>query len=126
MAFYRDVVKAHLEVDPRYLQPLAAVLCRFQMPWSVSLAGDFAERQAYVAAHGVFTLADYYRDVVLLLWSYWGIDRLAPKREDARRALVQLRRYRAALRKAAGRGVAGREPEGVAEIVPPSLVTAAH
>src|SRR5262245_37843047 len=93
------------------------------MPWSASLAGDFAERQAYVAAHGVFTLADYYRDVVRLLWSYWGIDRLAPKRGDARRALVQLRRYRAALRKAAGCGVAGSdaevEPEGTAETVPP-------
>src|SRR5262245_43105802 len=126
MAFYRDVVKAHLDLDAGYLQPLAAVLFRFQMPWSASLAGDFAERQAYVAAHGVFTLADYYRDVVQLLWSYWGIDRLAPKRGDARPALVQLRRYRAALRKAAGRGVAGREPEGAAEIVPPSLVIAAH
>src|SRR5215468_12794834 len=122
MAFYRDVVKAHLELDPGYLQPLAAVLFRFQMPWSASLAGDFAERQAYVAAQGVFTLADYYQDVVQFLWSYWGIDRLAPKRGDARRALVQLRRYRAALRKAAGCGVAGsdaEEPEGAAEIVPP-------
>jgi len=129
MAFYRDVVKAHLDLDAGYLQPLTAVLFRFQMPWSASLAGDFAERQAYVAAHGVFTLADYYQDVVQLLWSYWGIDRLAPKRGDARRALVQLRRYRVALRKAAGRGVAGsdaEEPEGAAEIVPPSPVTAAR
>jgi acyl-[acyl-carrier-protein] desaturase len=130
MAFYRDVVKAHLDLDPGYLEPLAAVQFRFQMPWSAALAGDFAERQAYVAAHGVFTLADYYQDVVQLLWSYWGIDRLAPREEGARRALVQLRRYRAALRKAAGRGVAGRdaevEPEGAAEIVPPSPLTAAR
>jgi acyl-[acyl-carrier-protein] desaturase len=129
MAFYRDVVKAHLDLDPGYLRPLAAVMPRFEMPWSASLAGDFAERQAYVAAHGVFTLADYYHDVVQLLWSYWGIDRLAPREEGARRALVQLRRYRAALRKAAGRGVTGRdaeaEPEGAAEIVPPPP-TAAH
>ena len=129
MAFYRDVVKAHLELDPGYLQPLAAVMPRFQMPWSASLAGDFLQRQAYVAAHGVFTLADYYHDVVQFLWSYWGIDRLAPHEEDARRALVQLRRYRMVLRKAAGRGVTGRdveaEPEGAAEIVPPPP-TAAH
>jgi acyl-[acyl-carrier-protein] desaturase len=129
MAFYRDVVKAHLDLDPGYLRPLAAVMPRFEMPWSASLAGDFAERQAYVAAHGMFTLADYYHDVVQLLWSYWGIDRLAPHEEDARRALVQLRRYRTVLRKAAGRGVTGRdaeaEPEGAAEIVP-STPTAAH
>ena len=130
MAFYRDVVKAHLDLDPGYLQSLAAVMPRFQMPWSPSLAGDFLQRQAYVAAHAVFTLADYYHDVVQFLWSYWGIDRLAPREEGARRALVQLRRYRAALRKAAGGGVTGRdadvEPERAAEIVLRSSVTAAR
>jgi acyl-[acyl-carrier-protein] desaturase len=130
MAFYRDVVKAHLELDPGYLQPLAAVLFRFQMPWSASLAGDFAERQAYVAAHGVFTLADYYHDVVQLLWSYWGIDRLVPHEEGARRALVQLRRYRAALRKSTGRGGTGLDaevaPKCAAEIVPRSRAITAH
>jgi acyl-[acyl-carrier protein] desaturase len=129
MAFYRDVVKVHLELDSGYLQPLAAVMCRFQMPWSASCAGDFAERQAYVAAHGVFTLADYYHDVVQFLWSYWAIDRLAPPRGEARRALAQLRRYRAALRKAAGCRVAGLaaegEPEGAAETVPSSLASRA-
>ena len=122
MAFYRDVVKAHLELDPGYLQPLAAVMIRFQMPWSAAFAGEFAERRAYIAAHGVFTLADYYRDVVQFLWSYWGIDQLAPHEEDARRALVQLRWYRAALRKSADRGVAGLdgevEPERAAETLP--------
>jgi acyl-[acyl-carrier-protein] desaturase len=122
MAFYRDVVKAHLDLDPGYLQPLAAVMTRFQMPWSASFAGDFAERQAYVAAHGVFTLADYYHDVVQFLWSYWGISRLAPLRGAARRAQVQLRRYRAALRKSAGHGFAGLdgelEPERAAETLP--------
>jgi acyl-[acyl-carrier-protein] desaturase len=102
MAFYRDVVKAHLDVDPGYVQPLAAVMLRFQMPWSAAFAGDFAERQAYIAAHGGFTLADYYRDVVQFLWSYWEIDRVAPRQGDARRALVELRKYRAILRKSVG------------------------
>jgi hypothetical protein len=97
-------------------------MIRFQMPWSAAFAGEFAERQAYIAAHGVFTLADYYRDVVQFLWSYWGIDQLASHEEDARRALVQLRWYRAALRKSADRGVAGLdgevEPERAAETLP--------
>src|SRR5262249_50259406 len=130
MAFYRDVVKAHLELDAGYLRPLAAVMPRFQMPWSASLVGDFAERQAYVAAQGVFTLADYYHDVVQFLWSYWGIDRLAPGRGDARRALVQLRRYRAVLRKSAGGGFTGGDaevrPKRTAEPVPSPRTTAAH
>ena len=34
MTFYRDVVKAHLDLDPDYLRPLAAVMFRFEVPWS--------------------------------------------------------------------------------------------
>ena len=129
MAFYRDVVKAHLDLDPGYVQPLAAVMLRFQMPWSAAFAGDFAERQAYVAAYGGFTLADYYHDVVQFLWSYWEIDRVAPRQGDARRALVELRKYRAILRKSVGGGEgldARREPEAAAEGTPSSPVTAGH
>jgi len=33
------------------------------------------------------------------LWSYWGLDGRTLQQEETRRALVQLRRYRAALRK---------------------------
>lgn len=99
MAFYRDVVKAHLDVDPGYLRPLAAVMLRFEMPWSGSVLRDFEERRALLAAQGVFHLSDYLDDVVQPLWSYWGLDGRSPEREETRRALVQLRRYRAALRK---------------------------
>src|SRR5262249_21323391 len=80
---------------------------RFQMPWSASLAGDFLQRQAYVAAHGVFTLADYYHDVVQFLWSYWGTNRSAPGHGAPREALVQLRRNRPPLRKPAATGSTG-------------------
>ncbi len=99
MAFYRDVVKAHLDVDSGYLRPLAAVLLRFEMPWSASVLRDFEERRALLAAHGVFRLSDYLDDVVQPLWSHWGLDDRSPEREETRRALVHLRRYRAALRK---------------------------
>src|SRR5262245_23018006 len=130
MAFYRDVVKAQLDLDPGYLQPLAAVMPRFQMPWSAALAGDFAERQAYVAAHGAFTRSDYHHDVVQLLCPYCGIDRLAPSHGAARRALAQLRRYRAALRKSAGSGFTGGDaevrPERTAEPVPSPRTTVTH
>jgi hypothetical protein len=120
MAFYRDVVNAHLDLDPGYVQPLAVVMSRFQMPWSAAFAGDFMERQAYVAAHGGFTLADYYRDVVQLLWSYSGIDRVAPRQGDARRGLVELQKYRAILCKFVGGG------EGLDATTPSSRVTVAH
>src|SRR6266700_3182206 len=99
MAFYRDVVKAHLDKDPDYLRPLAAVMLRFEMPWSASVLRDFEERRALLAARGVFRLSDYLNEVVQPLWSYWGLDGRTLSQEETRRALVQLRRYRAALRK---------------------------
>ena len=99
MAFYRDVVKAHLDLDANYLRPLAAVMLRFEMPWSASVLRDFEERRAILAARGVFRLSDYLDEVVQPLWSYWELDDRRPRREEARKAYVQLRRYRAALRK---------------------------
>jgi len=99
MAFYRDVVKAHLDVDPNYLRPLAAVLLRFEMPWSASVLSDFEERRAALSARGVFRLSDYFDDVVQPLWSYWALDGRTSEWEETRKAHVQLRRYRAALRK---------------------------
>ena len=101
MAFYRDVVKAHLDLESGYLRPLAAVMLRFEMPWSASVLRDFEERRALLAARGVFRLSDYLDEVVQPLWSYWGLDSRSPLGEETRSALVQLRRYRAALRKIA-------------------------
>jgi acyl-[acyl-carrier-protein] desaturase len=101
MAFYRDVVKAHLDVDADYVLPLSGVMLRFEMPWSGAVLRDFEERRSYLAMQGVFRLSDYFEDVVQPLWSYWGLDTCNPRRETARAALVQLRRYRAALRKMA-------------------------
>src|SRR5438132_10269548 len=53
MAFYRDVVKAHLDLDPDYLRPLTAVMLRFEMPWSGAGLRDFEERRAHLSARGV-------------------------------------------------------------------------
>jgi acyl-[acyl-carrier-protein] desaturase len=103
MAFYRDVVQAHLDADSGYLRPLAEVLMAFEMPWSASVLGDFEQRRSRLADGGVFRLADYVESVVQPLWSYWGLDRRSPTSEATRQAQVQLRRYRAALRKFARR-----------------------
>jgi acyl-[acyl-carrier protein] desaturase len=99
MAFYRDVVKAHLDLDPDYLGPLAAVILRFEMPWSAEVLEDFEKRRAELATCGVFHLSDYLTDVLQPLWSYWGLDGLTPREEETQKAQLQLRRYRAALRK---------------------------
>jgi acyl-[acyl-carrier protein] desaturase len=99
MAFYRDVVKVHLEHDPEYLRPLAEVVLAFEMPWSASVLRDFEERRAHLAACGIFRLSDYLDEVVQPLWSYWGLDRCESESEETRKAHARLRRYRAALRK---------------------------
>ena len=103
MAFYRDVVKAHLDADPDYIGPLAAVVLGFEMPWSASVLGDFEERRSRLAARGVFRLTDYVDAVVQPLWLYWEIDRRTPHSDEGRQAHLQLRRYRAALRRFARR-----------------------
>jgi len=99
MAFYRDVVKLHLDKDPDYLRPLAEVMVRFEMPWTGSVLSDFEQRRAYLAMQGVFRLSEYLDEVVQPLWSYWGLDHCVSQNEGTRKAHAQLRRYRAALRK---------------------------
>ena len=100
-AFYRDVVKAHLEADPDYAVAVADVMVRFQMPGYV--LPDFQERSSLLASEGVFGPEQYYRDVVEVVCSFWEIDTLKPSLPAARRALARLRVYRAALRRLAGR-----------------------
>jgi acyl-[acyl-carrier protein] desaturase len=124
MAFYRDVVKAHLDLDPDYLRPLAAVMLRFEMPWSAAVLEGFEQRRAHLATQGVFRLSDYLEEVVQPLWSYWGLDARTPQEEETRKALLHLRRYRAALRKFARReadGAQGRCVAPVADAFPRSL-----
>ena len=113
MAFYRDVVKIHLDLDPDYVVPLAAVMASFEMPWAPTAMQDFEERRACMATSGVFRLSDYLLNVVQPLWSYWGLDRLTPREEGTRAAYSQLRRYRAALRRVA-RGESAQAAEATA------------
>jgi len=101
-AFYRDVVKAHLDADAAYVIPLVNVLVHFQMPGRVM--SDFDERSAMLASKGVFGPEQYYNDVVEVACSFWELDRLAPQLPEARRAFARLRAYRAGLRRLTQRG----------------------
>ncbi|MGB2693847.1 MAG: acyl-ACP desaturase [Dehalococcoidia bacterium] len=98
-AFYRDVVKAHLEADPDYALPLAKVITQFQMPGYVIT--DFNQRSARLAAEGVFGPEQFYQDVVEVACAFWEVDGLAPTQPEGRRSLARLRRYRSALRRLA-------------------------
>src|SRR5258705_11500591 len=54
MAFYRDVVKAHLDKAPDYLRPLAAGILRFENPPAAFLLHDFLESRALFFARRGF------------------------------------------------------------------------
>ncbi len=100
-AFYRDVVKAHLDADPAYITPLVDVLISFQMPGRVM--SDFDERSMRLASEGVFGPDQYYEDVVEVACSFWGVDDLAAGLPETRDALARLNKYRRVLRRIATR-----------------------
>jgi acyl-[acyl-carrier-protein] desaturase len=99
MTFYRDVVKAHLDADPDYIIPLAAVLMRFELPGAIM--ADFKERSASLARSGIYDPRHFNHEVIDVLWSYWDLDRLEPRLTDGRAALQRLRRYRSVLQRIA-------------------------
>lgn len=109
MAFYRDAVAAHLEVEPNYVYPLAEVIMKFEMPG----AGmpDFQERSELLAAKANYGPAEYYTQVIDKLWDYWGIDRLEPSLGQARDAQQRLIKYHAKLGRIASRLLERRKRE---------------
>ncbi|CAA9246952.1 MAG: Probable acyl-[acyl-carrier protein] desaturase DESA1 (Acyl-[ACP] desaturase) (Stearoyl-ACP desaturase) (Protein DES) [uncultured Chloroflexi bacterium] len=83
-AFYKDAVKAHLEVEPNYAEPLARILMDFAMPGAEM--PDYATRAAVLAREGVYGPDHYYDMVVDHLWKEWDIPGLLPSAEPARAA----------------------------------------
>ncbi len=96
-AFYRDVVKAHLDADASYVIPLVGVLVQFQMPGRVM--SDFEERSLMLASEGVFGPEQYLDDVVEVVCSFWGVDELAAAVPEARRTVARMRALRAGLKR---------------------------
>lgn len=101
MAFYRDVVKAHLDADPDYIEPLAKAIVEFEMPGYV--LKDYRERSEYLARTDVFGPEHFYRQVLQVLWAYWELDRLLERLPPDRRLALRLEKYRSAMQKLAGR-----------------------
>jgi acyl-[acyl-carrier-protein] desaturase len=84
MAFYRDAVKAHLEVEPDYVEPLVKIMLEFAMPGAGMK--DYATRSAILARQGVYGPDHYFNLVVDKLWKEWDVPALMPKAETARAA----------------------------------------
>ncbi len=115
MAFYRDAVKYHLEVEPNYVYPLAEVIMKFEMPGSGM--PNYQERSELLAAKANYGPAEYYTQVIDTLWRYWGIDQLEPTLARARESQLKLIKHHQKLGRIAARLIERRkkQQEGAAD-----------
>ena len=107
MAFYRDAVQAHLEVEPNYVYPLVDVIMKFEMPGSGM--PNYLERTETLANHANYGPAEFYTQVIDVLWRYWGIDKLEPSLAEAREAQARIIKYHTKLGRIAAKLIARRE-----------------
>lgn len=99
--FYREAVKAHLEIDPNYVWPVCDVLMNFAMPGY--LMPDFGERQRIISAGANYGIAEYFRQVIDVVVRLFDIKNLHPTYPEAQHALDRLNRYLDSLARIAAR-----------------------
>ena len=86
--FYREVVKAHLQIEPNYVWPLTDVMLGFEMP-GAGMPG-YKERIAAMASDAAYGPEHHYRQVIDVLMRHWDIARLSPTYPEARAAQQKL------------------------------------
>jgi len=90
MLFYRDLVKAALEIAPgQTLRAITDEVTGFVMPGSV--IPGFARKAAQIARAGIYDLRVHHDDVIMPLVRYWRIfeiERLDAEGEQARHDLA--------------------------------------
>ena len=101
-AFYRDAVKAHLEINPNLVQLVTDVMLNFEMPGRGM--PDYERRVAIIAKHAHYGPAEYYSQVLDELMSQWDIRRLQPTYPEACEALQKAIAHVDRLARIAARG----------------------
>ncbi|HEY0070751.1 MAG TPA: acyl-ACP desaturase [Chloroflexia bacterium] len=99
--FYREALKAHLQIDPNYIWPLCDVLMNFAMPGY--LMPNFHERQRVISAGANYGIAEYYRQVIDVVVRLLDIKNLHPTYPQAQAALNKLNKYLDSLARLAAR-----------------------
>jgi acyl-[acyl-carrier-protein] desaturase len=108
--FYREAVKAHLELEPNYVWPVCDILMNFAMPGY--LMPDFGERQRIISEGANYGIAEYFRQVVDVVVRLLDIKNLHPTYPEAQQALNRLNRYLDSLARLAARAEKNeRSPE---------------
>lgn len=96
-AFYRDVIREHLDLNANYCYHLAHVIMNFKMPGQV--IQDFDERMMIIAKEANYGPIQYFDQVLDVLVNYWQIEKLRPSSSEAEEARVQILKYHQRLKK---------------------------
>lgn len=96
-AFYRDVVKFHLQIEPNYCYYLGHVIKNFQMPGTVM--PDFEDRMSIIAKEANYGPLEYFDQVLDVIVEYWELEKLRPLAPEAEKARVDIISYRDRLKK---------------------------
>lgn len=112
-SFYRDAVKLHLEADPNYVQPVADILLRFEMPGRGS--PGYQERADVAANSGIYGPEQFFSQVIDNVMKYWEIDKLMPSYAEARDAQQKVIKQMDRLAKIAARLAQRREKKTTSE-----------
>jgi acyl-[acyl-carrier-protein] desaturase len=100
-AFYRDAIKAHLDLEPNYLIYVINVLKGFFMPGQNM--PNYDERMKAIATAANYGPHHYYKQVVQALVDYWDIENLKPSAPEAEKARQDILKYCARLKRIADR-----------------------
>lgn len=106
-AFYRDVVKFHLQIEPNYCFYLGHVIKNFQMPGTVM--PDFEERMNTIAKEANYGPLEYFDQVLDVIVEYWELEKLRPMAPEAEKARVDVISYRDRLKKVRDRLAKNRD-----------------
>ncbi len=90
-AFYRDAVKAHLEVNPNYVEAVVEVMMGFVMPGHGM--PDIAERVRLTELNAIYTLEHYYTQVLQTLMRVWDIGSLKPDAPSAIESMIKMNKH---------------------------------
>jgi acyl-[acyl-carrier-protein] desaturase len=89
MVFYRNLVKAALDVSPdSTLRAIADEVTDFQMPGNV--IPGFARKAAQIARAGIYDLRIHHDEVIWPLLRQWGVFDLGGLDEEGEKARAEL------------------------------------
>lgn len=106
-AFYRDTVKAHLDIEPNFVMYLDKIITNFSMPGVVM--PDFENRMKIIANEVNYGPLQFFDQVVDVIVEYWDIPNLQPTSEEAKQSQANILKYHSRLMRIRDRQLANKQ-----------------